>query len=128
MLEGLDGTQKVWKSLGNQVGIYGSSTDVGHYYEPLSTESPAPPDLVTQRGDGPHGGQQVPCRKLVSRFHDPPARADDAARFFAERFQQRSGNAPTPHRRHPGSVDMSAREGPGLREPPSHGGWGRKGR
>jgi len=35
------------------------------------------------------------AHEIVARFHGSE-RADEAARFFAERFQQRSANAPTP--------------------------------
>src|SRR5262249_27666313 len=107
VLEGLDGTQKMSKTLGNQIGIcdrpadmYGKVMSVsdrlmGRYYELLSTQNPSPPALVAQGAMHPMEAKKSLAHELVSRFHDP-ARADDAARFFAERFQQRSANAPTP--------------------------------
>jgi tyrosyl-tRNA synthetase len=107
VLEGLDGTQKMSKSLGNHIGVcdspedmYGkvmsvSDTLMQRYYELLSARSPEERAVVTQGTMHPMEAKKNLAHELVARFHDA-ARADEAARFFADRFQHRSSNAPTP--------------------------------
>jgi tyrosyl-tRNA synthetase len=105
LLEGLDGTQKMSKSLGNHIGVcdapeemYGKVMSVSdelmlRYYELLSRLDEAARAAVVRGSVHPMEAKKNLARELVARFHDP-ARADEAARFFADRFQRRSANAP----------------------------------
>ena len=106
ILEGLDGVQKMSKSLGNHVGItetpeemYGKLMSISdklmlRYYELLSTQ-PGEPLLAVQRGDiAPMEAKKALAGELVGRFHGQPA-AEAAGRFFEERFQKRSPYEPT---------------------------------
>ncbi len=43
----------------------------------------------------PMEAKKALAHEIVARFHGGP-HADEAARFFTERFQQRAANAPTP--------------------------------
>ena len=107
ILEGVDGVQKMSKSLGNHVGIteapeemYGKLMSISdklmlRYYELLSTQ-PAAHLLAVERGDlAPMEAKKALAAELVGRFHGPAA-AETAARFFEERFQRRSAYEPTP--------------------------------
>jgi tyrosyl-tRNA synthetase len=105
LLEGVDGQQKMSKSLGNAIGIadppdemYGrlmSLSDEGmvRYAELLSDERP---DLAARMADGtlhPMQAKKDLARELVTRFHGVEA-GDAAQRFFEQRFQQRADFAP----------------------------------
>jgi tyrosyl-tRNA synthetase len=101
LLEGIDGTAKMSKSLGNYIGvaeppaeIFGkimsiSDTLMLRYYELLTAE-----DLTALRRALDAGGMHPMDAKkrlgelLVTRFHGAPA-ALEARRAFEERFQQR---------------------------------------
>jgi len=106
ILEGLDGLQKMSKSLGNHVGIteapeemYGKLMSISdqlmlRYYELLSTQ-PGERLLAVQRGDiAPMEAKKALAAELVGRFHGQAA-AEAAGRFFEERFQKRSPYEPT---------------------------------
>lgn len=102
LLEGLDGMQKMSKSLGNTVGIHDapgimfgklmsvSDTLMWRYFELLSfrplTEIAA---LQTAVADGrnPRDVKFELAREIVARFHSPDA-AVNAQRDFTARFQQ----------------------------------------
>ncbi len=102
LLEGLDGTQKMSKSLGNYIGItdqpadmYGklmsiSDTLMWRYYELLSTCSLN--DIGKLRfqvteGKNPRDIKMDLARELVTRFHSPTA-AIQAAETFIVQFRQ----------------------------------------
>ena len=106
ILEGLDGVQKMSKSLGNHVGIteapeemYGKLMSISdqlmlRYYELLGTQ-PGERLLAVQRGDiAPMEAKKALAAELVGRFHGQAA-AEAAGRFFEERFQKRSPYEPT---------------------------------
>jgi tyrosyl-tRNA synthetase len=107
LLEGLDGSQKMSKSLGNYVGVcdppeemYGKLMSISdelmrRYYELLSRADEATLVAVRAETIHPMEAKKRLAHELVARFHGT-ARADRAARFFTERFQQRAPNAPTP--------------------------------
>ena len=110
-LEGLDGTQKMSKSLGNRVGIHGRAEDVHGKFASVSHQlmqrDDARPSACTQSPLSPgRKGDVHPseARKNLAqeRFRNP-ARADEAARFLADRLPSRS-------------VYPSAPEVAGLRE------------
>jgi tyrosyl-tRNA synthetase len=102
LLEGLDGVQKMSKSLGNYVGIDESPADMfgklmsisdelmWRYYELLSFRSSA--DIAGLRrqvaeGRNPRDVKFELAREIVARFHD--ARAAEAAHAeFVARFQK----------------------------------------
>jgi tyrosyl-tRNA synthetase len=107
LLEGLDGSQKMSKSLGNYVGVcdapedmYGKLMSISddlmrRYYELLSRADAARLASISSGSVHPMEAKKELAHEIVARFHGRE-RADEAARFFAERFQQRSANAPTP--------------------------------
>jgi tyrosyl-tRNA synthetase len=105
LLEGLDGTQKMSKSLGNHIGItdppeemYGklmsiSDTLMARYAELLSARDV---DLVEplRRGDlHPMEAKKALAAEIVARFHGDAA-ATRAGEFFRDRFQRRQDNEP----------------------------------
>jgi tyrosyl-tRNA synthetase len=105
LLEGLDGTQKMSKSLGNHIGIcdapedmYGKVMSVSdelmqRYYELLShLDARARVDVV-QGSIHPMEAKKSLAHELVARFHGE-SEAAAAASFFAERFQRRESNDP----------------------------------
>jgi len=102
ILEGLDGVQKMSKSLGNYVGItdppeemFGklmsiSDTLMWRYFELLSARSAA--DIADRRasveaGVNPRDIKFVLAREMVERFHGGGA-GERAQRAFERRFQQ----------------------------------------
>ena len=102
LLEGLDGVNKMSKSLGNYVGIseppreiFGklmSITDelMWRYYELLSFRSAAEiADLRREVGDGrnPRDAKVMFAQEIVARFHGAAA-AEDALADFEARFKQ----------------------------------------
>ena len=102
LLEGLDGVNKMSKSLGNYVGIseppreiFGklmSITDelMWRYYELLSFRSAAEiADLRSEVGDGrnPRDAKVMFAQEIVARFHGAAA-AEDALADFEARFKQ----------------------------------------
>jgi len=107
ILEGLDGTQKMSKSLGNHIGIeeppeamYGKIMSISdalmvRYYELLSTQPADRVRAVAQSEIAPMAAKKALAAELVGRFHGPAA-AEVAARFFEERFQKRTAYEPTP--------------------------------
>jgi tyrosyl-tRNA synthetase len=102
LLEGLDGVQKMSKSLGNYVGIDEAPTDMfgklmsisdelmWRYYELLSFRSSA--DIAALRrqvgeGRNPRDVKFELAHEIVARFHDPRA-AEAAQAEFVARFQK----------------------------------------
>ena len=106
ILEGLDGVQKMSKSLGNHVGIteapeemYGKLMSISdklmlRYYDLLSRQSGEQLLAVERAEVAPMDAKKALAAELVERFHGPAA-AETAARFFEERFQKRSAYEPT---------------------------------
>lgn len=102
LLEGLDGVQKMSKSLGNYIGITDSPTEMfgkimsisdvlmWRYYELLSFKSlgeiQAYRDQVNQ-GSNPRDVKIELAKELISRFHDEQA-AQGAHQEFINRFQK----------------------------------------
>ena len=98
ILEGLNGTQKMSKSLGNAVGItdspddmYGkimsiSDTLMLSYYELLSAVDAAHARAVAAGRIHPMEAKKQLAAELVTRFHDAAA-AERAAAAFSRRFQ-----------------------------------------
>ena len=102
ILEGLDGVQKMSKSLGNYIGITDAPNDMfgklmsvsddlmWRYFELLSfrpmTEIAG---LQQQIADGanPRDIKFLLCEEIISRFHDATA-ADSAKQDFIQRFQK----------------------------------------
>jgi len=106
LLEGTDGVQKMSKSLGNHIGItdtpeemYGKVMSISdplmvRYHELLST---APEERIAAVREGqihPMEAKKGLAAELVERFHGSEA-AEQAARFFEERFQKRTAHRPT---------------------------------
>ena len=102
LLEGLDGVQKMSKSLGNYIGInepageiFGKVMSISddlmwRYFELLSFRSNADIAALRERvaaGENPRDVKFELGRELVARFHDEPA-AEAAQREFIERFRQ----------------------------------------
>ena len=107
ILEGLDGKQKMSKSLDNYIGIaeshremYGKLMSVSdqlmwRYFELLSFKSKAElADLKKAVGEGanPRDIKMMLAEEIVARFHDKAA-ADDAKADFRTRFSR--GQMPT---------------------------------
>jgi len=100
ILEGLDGVQKMSKSLGNTIGlrespkaIYGKVMSISddlmvRYYELVSGVGSAAVERL--RGDlaagavNPMAAKKALARELVGRFHSPAAAADAEAKFERE--------------------------------------------
>ncbi len=104
LLEGVDGVHKMSKSLGNHIGV---SEPPGEMYGKLMSISDA---LTARYADLLGAGKALPeasvhpmeakkalAHAIVARFHGA-AQADEASRFFAARFQDRSANDPVPMR------------------------------
>ena len=102
ILEGLDGVQKMSKSLGNYIGIdeapeemFGKLMSISddlmwRYFELLSFRPPS--DIVgfkreIQAGKNPRDIKFLLCEEVVSRFHSPQA-AKTAQETFIARFQK----------------------------------------
>ncbi|NRB70477.1 MAG: tyrosine--tRNA ligase [Xanthomonadales bacterium] len=101
LLEGLDGVQKMSKSLGNYVGItdapdemFGKLMSISdelmwRYFDLLSFRSNAELEALRARvaaGDNPRDIKFLLCEELVTRFHDAPA-AERARENFIARFR-----------------------------------------
>jgi tyrosyl-tRNA synthetase len=102
LLEGLDGVQKMSKSLGNYIGITDSPTDMfgkimsisddlmWRYYELLSFKSI---ELIEsykidiENGKNPRDVKIDLAKELIARFHDE-ASAESAHQEFINRFQK----------------------------------------
>ena len=102
ILEGLDGVQKMSKSLGNYIGItdapnemFGKLMSVSddlmwRYFELLSFRSISEIDAFqTQIADGanPRDIKFLLCEEIITRFHDAAA-AETAKQDFIQRFQK----------------------------------------
>lgn len=108
LLEGLDGVQKMSKSLGNHVGIadapedmYGKLMSISdalmERYRTLLSDRSALQGAEDEAAAPAHPmeAKKTLAREIVGRFHGGEA-ADAAQRFFEERFQRRQAHAPTP--------------------------------
>ncbi|MFN8543178.1 MAG: tyrosine--tRNA ligase [Candidatus Binatia bacterium] len=105
LLEGIDGVQKMSKSLGNHVGItdppretYGKLMSISdalmqRFYELLSRAPSSDLEAVRRGAVHPMEAKKGLARELVERFHGSVA-AEDAERFFEERFQRRLPHEP----------------------------------
>ncbi len=119
ILEGLDGVQKMSKSLGNYIGIdeapeemFGKLMSISddlmwRYFELLSFRPPA--DIVgfkreIQAGKNPRDIKFLLCEEVVSRFHSPQA-AKTAQEIFIARFQKGAMPEDMPE------LELSAAEG-----------------
>ena len=102
LLEGLDGVQKMSKSLGNYVGItdapdemFGKLMSISddlmwRYFDLLSFRSNEELEALKQRvagGENPRDIKFLLCEELVERFHDRAA-AVAARETFIARFRQ----------------------------------------
>ena len=99
ILEGINGVQKMSKSLGNAVGItdppddmYGKIMSISDelmlsYYELLSAVDAAHVQAVKEDRIHPMEAKKQLATELVSRFYDGPA-AERASAEFSRRFQQ----------------------------------------
>ena len=121
LLEGLDGVQKMSKSLGNYVGIDESPGDMfgklmsisdelmWRYYELLSFRSSGEIEALRRQvadGRNPRDVKFELAQELVARFHDQRA-AEAAQAEFVARFQK--GQVPSDMRRvtlQPGSTRL----------------------
>jgi tyrosyl-tRNA synthetase len=117
LLEGLDGSQKMSKSLGNHVGItdppeemFGklmsiSDTLMARYAELLSAREA---ELVEPLRHGtlhPMEAKKTLAAEIVARFHGEAA-ATRAAEFFRDRFQRRQDNEPIEIALEPGRSEV----------------------
>jgi tyrosyl-tRNA synthetase len=117
LLEGLDGSQKMSKSLGNHIGIdeppaeaYGKlmsiSDDLMRRYAALLSASGA--ELLQDVGGGalhPMEAKKRLAWEIVARFHGAEA-AHAASEHFAARFQERKSNDPVEFRVSAGRGDV----------------------
>ncbi len=102
LLEGLDGVQKMSKSLGNYIGITESATEIfgkvmsvsdnlmWRYYDLLSLQSSASIDRLKEAvaaGRNPRDVKLDLAEEIVARFHGAAA-GPDARRQFLARFQK----------------------------------------
>jgi tyrosyl-tRNA synthetase len=102
LLEGLDGVQKMSKSLGNYVGIDDAANDMfgkimsipdsimWRYFDLLSLRSNADIESLKQSvetGTNPRDVKYELAKEIVERFHDAAA-ATAAQHAFVQRFQQ----------------------------------------
>jgi len=107
LLEGVDGTHKMSKSLGNQVGVtdppadmYGKVMSISdplmlRWYRLLSLQ-PAERIAAVEAGEvPPMDAKKALAHELVGRFHGGAA-AERAATFFAKRHQERKAFEPVP--------------------------------
>jgi tyrosyl-tRNA synthetase len=104
LLEGLDGVQKMSKSLGNYIGINETADNIfgkvmsisddlmWRYYELLSGKDLAEIQALRSQVDGgsrhPMDVKKILAAELVARFHEPAA-ADAARSYFETRFQKK---------------------------------------
>lgn len=102
ILEGLDGVQKMSKSLGNYIGITDAPNDMfgklmsvsddlmWRYFELLSFRSLQEVDgfkAQIDAGANPRDIKFLLCEEIITRFHDQ-ASADSAKQDFIQRFQK----------------------------------------
>jgi len=102
LLEGLDGVQKMSKSLGNYIGITEAPNDMfgkvmsisdelmWRYYELLSFRPLHEIDALkaaVAAGENPRNVKVALAKEIIARFHDT-AQADAAEQDFIQRFQK----------------------------------------
>ncbi|WP_113907908.1 tyrosine--tRNA ligase [Aliidiomarina celeris] len=102
LLEGLDGVQKMSKSLGNYVGITDAPNDMfgkimsvsddlmWRYFELLSFRSSNEIEVLkasVEGGENPRNVKVLLAKELITRFHDENA-AESAEQDFIQRFQK----------------------------------------
>lgn len=103
LLEGLDGVNKMSKSLGNYIGIAESPTEIfgkvmsvsddlmWRYYDLLSFQPAERIEAMRQsveQGANPRDIKFELAKELVGRFHGGRAAGEDAMREFIARFQR----------------------------------------
>lgn len=105
LLEGLDGTQKMSKSLDNHIGVAEPARDVFgkvmsisdqlmvRYYELLGVGTVEEVARVRQGTVHPMQAKKFLAETLTARFHGPAA-AREAAEFFEQRFQRKTAHQP----------------------------------
>lgn len=106
ILEGLDGVQKMSKSLNNYIGIHEPAKEMfgkimsisddlmWRYYELLSFKATSDIDALKQavtNGQNPRDIKVALAKEIITRFHDTQA-ANDAEHDFVQRF--RAGEMP----------------------------------
>jgi tyrosyl-tRNA synthetase len=102
LLEGLDGVQKMSKSLGNYIGIADSPNDMfgkvmsisddlmWRYYDLLSFKPKSEIEAIKQKveaGANPRDSKIDLAKELISRFHNEQG-AESAHQDFIQRFQK----------------------------------------
>jgi len=109
LLEGLDGAQKMSKTLGNHIGVaeppretFGKIMSISdalmvRYYELLGIGSADDVARIRAGVIHPMTAKKALAEALVARFHGAAA-ARDAADFFERRFQRRTAHDPEPIR------------------------------
>lgn len=122
LLEGLDGTNKMSKSLGNYIGIYEPPNEIfgkimsvsdelmWRYYDLLSFKSVAEINVLRQSvsdGRNPRDVKVLLAQELVARFHGVSA-AVAALEDFQTRFQRNAIPDDIPE------VSLAARDGIGV--------------
>ncbi|MEM1411138.1 MAG: tyrosine--tRNA ligase [Pseudomonadota bacterium] len=122
LLEGLDGVQKMSKSLGNYVGItdapdemFGKLMSISdelmwRYFDLLSFRPNAELAALKQRvadGENPRDIKFLLCEEIVERFHDRAA-AEAARETFIARFRQGEMPEDMPEQTIDGEVGIAA--------------------
>jgi tyrosyl-tRNA synthetase len=114
LLEGVDGGRKMSKSYGNQIGVADAPADMFgkvmsisdglmlRYYALLSDLPEAEQEAIRTGAVHPMDAKKQLAAEIVARFHGRAA-AEDATRFFEERFQRRTSHAPERVTLSPGS-------------------------
>ena len=104
LLEGLDGVQKMSKSLGNYIGIdeppsemFGKVMSISddlmwRYYELLTDSTASEIEAMQTSGENPRDLKVNLAKLIIKDFHSPEA-AEEAEKEFVERF--RHGQRPT---------------------------------
>jgi len=117
LLEGIHGTEKMSKSLGNHIGVSESPADMygklmsisdeltWRYADLLGVGDQASREAARRGEVHPMEAKKAMAHEIVARFHGSE-QADEAARFFAARFQERSDNDPVPVRVESDAADL----------------------
>jgi len=117
LLEGLDGSQKMSKSLGNHIGItepaeemYGKLMSISdrlmeRYVELLSSREADGATPSHGGGLHPMEAKKALAAEIVARFHGEDE-ATKAAEFFRDRFQRRQDNEPVAVTLEPGRGEV----------------------
>ena len=110
LLEGLDGAQKMSKSLGNYIGIdeppsemFGKIMSISddlmwRYYELLTDSTPDVIEAMKTSGENPRDLKVNLAKLIIKDFHSPEL-AEEAEREFVERFR---------HKQRPANIEECA--------------------